>query len=87
MQTWEYKPAPGRKTHLKPPEVSPQVTGGMSCGLRSPMQLPVPGLRPGLVHDVYTARLQSLGPILYNLIGNGMLELRESGGWEGRGEN
>ena len=37
--------APGRKTHLKPPVVSPQVTRSTSCGLRSPAQLPFPELR------------------------------------------
>ena len=55
----------------------------MLCGPRSLVLPPFPGLCPGPMYDIYTACLQSLGPTLYNLIGNGMLGLRESGGWEG----
>ena len=75
--------APGGRRTSNRPWVSPQVTGRMLCGLRSLVLPPFPGLCPGPMYDVYTACLQSLGPTLYNLIGNGMLGLRESGGWEG----
>lgn len=73
----------GSTTVCSREEDAPQTTRGVSPGhAQHVVWAPFSGAAAvsRTARDVYTACLQSLGPTLYNLIGNGMLGLRVGDG-------